>query len=343
MSSPASKIFVTGGTGFIGSYLLRYLIREGYSQVFALKRKSSRMTLVADILEKVTWIEGDLLDIPVLESALSGMDYVYHCAGKIAFDSKDAARMMRVNEEGTANIVNLCLTFGVKKLVHVSSIAALGRSKDGRLIDENTHWERSNLNTKYAISKYAGEMQVWRGMAEGLNAVIVNPSLVIGSGFWMEGTAMIFKTIDKGIPFYPAGANGVVDVRDVARWMIALMNADIQGERFILSAENLTQKQLMSRIATILGKKPPFLKITPVLRELAVWFFSIIHLFSKGPTLITRDNLMASSKVSQYDNAKSRRFIPLSYTPIRDTLEATGGQYLQSKKQNLEALALPLN
>ncbi|MCB0663136.1 MAG: NAD-dependent epimerase/dehydratase family protein, partial [Saprospiraceae bacterium] len=252
-----APILVTGGTGFVGSYLLRYLVEKGYSNVFALKRETSPMDMVAPVQDKIKWLTGDLLDVPFLEEALEGKSYVFHCAAVVSFKIGESDEMIRINEEGTANIVNVSNFHGIKKLVHVSSIAALGRPKDGAWINEKTSWETSKLNTNYAISKFLSELQVWRGIAEGLTAAIVNPSLILGGGFWDKGTAQMFPTLDKELPFYTPGGSGVVDVRDVAKFMILLMESEEHSKRFLLNSENVTYLELFSKIANQIGKKAP--------------------------------------------------------------------------------------
>jgi nucleoside-diphosphate-sugar epimerase len=167
-----NKVLVTGATGFLGSYILRLLLKKGY-KVRAIRRSSSPMAMLQDIADKVEWVEGDVTDLPFLEEATKDIDYVYHAAAAVSFNSKDKEKMMLVNGIGTENIVNVCLDNGVKKLLHVSSIAALGRKENVTEIDENAQWENSPLNSDYAISKFKAECEVWRGIQEGLNAVII--------------------------------------------------------------------------------------------------------------------------------------------------------------------------
>ena len=180
------KIFVTGGTGFVGAYLLQYLVANGYQNITALKRPSSPMDLVVSISNQIHWVEGDVLDLPVLEEVMKEVDQVYHCAAMVSFQPNDKEQMMQVNRQGTANIVNMAMHHKVKKLVHISSIAAIGKEKDQKIISELTKWKEDVNTTNYAKSKYAAEMEVWRGIAEGLKAVIINPSMILGSGFGIE-------------------------------------------------------------------------------------------------------------------------------------------------------------
>ena len=193
MNKYNTSILVTGGTGFVGSYLLRYLVQQGYTQIGAIKRPNSPMDLVEEIKDKIKWIEGDVLDIFSLEDALKGVQQLYHCAAVVSYSPKDFKQMMKVNVEGTANVVNLALEAGIKKMLYVSSIAALGKTEKTLWVDEQADWIPSKSNSQYSISKYLSEMEVWRGMAEGLRAAIVNPSVILGSGFWDAGTANFLK------------------------------------------------------------------------------------------------------------------------------------------------------
>lgn len=326
-------ILVTGASGFLGAYLLRHLLSRGYTHIRGLKRAGSPDGLVAEFAGQIEWVEGDLLDIFSLEDALQGIKQVYHCAAIVSFDPSDRKKMMMVNEEGTANLVNLALDLNIEKLVHVSSIAALGRTKEGTTIDEQSNWQRSPYNTHYAISKFKGEQEVWRGMAEGLNVVVVNPGIILGSGYWDSGTAKIFQTIAGGYAFYPVGATSLVDVRDVVDYIVRLMESDISRERFILQSEHLSYKDLLSAIAEAIGKKPPYIKVTKLLRGIAwrlAWLQSKI---SGQKPLLTKETAQNSSRTFYYDNHKSLQHFDFEYIPIRQTIEQTAKQFLVSNGQ----------
>ena len=338
-----SKILVTGGTGFIGAYLLNFLINSGAKNVRVLKRKNSSMELVSEIEDQVEWVIGDLLDTTSLEEAMEGIEQVYHCAAFISFNDKDRKQMVRVNQKGTENIVNVALAMGVKKLLHVSSIAALGRNKNEPIINEKTKWKEGGWNSPYGKSKCLAEMEVWRGMAEGLNAVIVNPSNVLGSGFWRRenSTSQFFYKIWDGLPFYPMGSTGFVDVRDVVRLMVRLMESDISGERFIINGGNLSFKIFFEEIAEILGTKKPFIEVTPFLRELAwrlTWLFSKIN--GKKP-FITKDTARSSARNFIYKNEKLNSVIPFEYIPIKKTIADTGMQFKEAVKNGYRPMVLP--
>ncbi len=326
--------FVTGGTGFVGAYLLRYLVQEG-ARVRALKRANSPMDLVAEIADKVEWIEGDILDVPSLETAMQGVDNVYHCAAMVSFDPRDKARIMKVNVEGTANVVNLCLSLNISRLLHVSSIAAIGRELGEPQVSEISKWSDSALNTNYAVSKFRAECEVWRGMAEGLDVVVVNPSFIVGSGYWEKGTSAIFKTIVRGMKYYPAGGTGFVDVRDVARASIALMNSDISGERFILTSENMSWHDFMAMTATQLQVPPPNRLIQGLPLEI---FWRVEWLRSRllnTSALLTRETVRNSAHTFYYDNTKIREAIGFQFLPIAATVHETAAQFLKGGRADV--------
>jgi dihydroflavonol-4-reductase len=364
--SPSKAIFITGATGFLGSYLTRYLVKTGHTNIIALKRSTSRMDLVADILDKVHWVEGDILDVPFLEEILSHpkdsfrkgllsergyhISHIFHCAAVVSFDPRNRDEMYDINVKGTANLVNAALECGVEKFIHVSSIAAVGRLKNEPNVSETNKWQRSPLNSHYAISKYQGEQEVWRGIAEGLNAAIVNPSVILGSQFWDSGTGKLFEQVWSGLRFYTEGVTGYVDVRDVVRFMVLLMASDIEklpdglsGKRFIINGENLPYKILFEQIADVLGKKRASIRVTPLLRELA-WRFEFLKSKITGiQPLITKETAHASATTFYFSNEKSLNAFPeFHYTPIQQTIKETGEQFLQCQKLGEKAAFLPV-
>lgn len=337
------KILVTGGTGFLGSYLMRYLVSYGFKNIKAIRRQNSPMDLIDGVKADINWIEGDIMDVPFLEEAMEETDQVYHCAAMVSFQPRDKKRMLEINDQGTANIVNVALEKGIEKLIHTSSIAALGRIENTTTIDETATWEHNDLNSNYAKSKYNAEMQVWRGMAEGLDVGIVNPSLVMGSGFWEQGTSKMFKTLSKNFPYFPKGGTGMVDVRDVARAMIQLMNSDIKNERIILNDKNLSYKDIFAQIASSMNSKVPTKEISPLLSQIA-WRLEWIRSKLTGANpLYTKENANTTKHFFKYQNDKSRTLLNFEYTPIEETLKATGQQFLESKKEKKKSAYLPLN
>ncbi len=337
------KILVTGGTGFVGSYLLRYLVQKGCKHITAIKRSTSSMALVETVKDKITWVEGDILDIVFLEEIMVGVEQIYHCAALVSFDPKAAAAMRQVNIEGTANMVNMALLHNVQKLVHISSIAALGSSKPGETQDEQTSWKEDKNTSNYAKSKYYSEMEVWRGIAEGLNAAILNPSIIIGSGFWDRGTGKLFNLYATGFPFYSEGISGVVDVRDVARIAIQLMNADVKEERFIVNGENISYQKLFTQIASIAKVKKPTIKLNRLLKGLG-WRWEWLKSTLTGTTpTITKESLKSAGNQTYYSNQKSIDTFSFEYTPIEDTIRETVAQFKIAKEQDLRPMVLPLN
>ncbi len=334
------KIFVTGGTGFLGAYLLRYLVAKGYQNITALKRPNSPMDLVSPISKQIRWVEGNILDVPMLEAVMKDVDQVYHCAAMVSFNQKDKEQMFEVNGGGTANVVNIALHYNIQKLVHISSIAAIGKEKDQQVTTEATKWKEDGTTSSYAKSKYAAEMEVWRGIAEGLNAAILNPSLILGSGFWDRGSGKIFKLYANGFPFFSDGIGGMVDVRDVAKCAILLMESDIEKERFIINGENKVYKDLFVQIATLARKKPPQFQIKKWMMEIG-WRLDRVRSFISGraPTF-TKESTKNAGVKRFYANQKSIDAFNIAYTPIQETIEATVKQYLEGKGQ---PMILPLN
>lgn len=322
-------LLVTGGTGFVGSHLLQQLVAQGY-RVRALRRANSRMDLVQPFADKVEWVLGDVNDLGALEDALQDVTHVFHCAAMVSFHPKDVAQMRHINIEGTANIVNLCLEMGIQQLIHVSSIAAIGRTKERPQLDESAKWVQSAGNSQYAISKYQSEQEVWRGWAEGLRVAIVNPAIILGPGRWDEGSGRFFHQVDHGLKFAPIGRSGFVDVRDVARFMLLLMQHEVNGERYILNAENLDFKQFFDRVAAALNKKPPFIAVTPFLAEVAWRVEWLKEKLTGAAPIVTKESARSSVSSYFYDNTKSKAaFGGFVYRPLSETITETVQAYRQ--------------
>ncbi len=331
-------VLITGGTGFLGSYLAWHLLQEG-RQVCILKRQDSTMTMLnkvfhhlsekdADpLLAQIRFVEGDLLDIYSLHDALEGITEVYHCGAVVSFDPAMHKRMMEINVRGTENMVNALLKRPEIRLCHVSSIAAIGRGGAEDLITEKTSWKTSRYNSHYAISKYGAEREVWRGIEEGLSAVIVNPAIILGYGETDSGTARIFHSVWKGLHIYPGGINGFVDVLDVVKAMILLMKNGISGERYILSVDNISYKRLFSDIADGLGKRKPGIRANAALAGIA-WRVEAVRssLFGSKP-LLTRETAVTSMQEYIYSGKKILDVDAFSYTPFEDTIQRLSGYY----------------
>jgi nucleoside-diphosphate-sugar epimerase len=324
------RIFVTGGTGFLGSYLLRHLLAQGYTDITALRRHNSKLDLVADVAHRIQWIEGDLNDPFSLSEGIAGKQWVFHSAAVVSFHARDVRMMREVNAEGTANVVNACMEHGVQKLMHVSTIAAIGNTKPKQVLNEKNMFQASPYNTEYGVSKFLGEQEVWRGIAEGLNAVIVNPSVILGAGRWYEGTGQFFAQLHKGFRYIPEGSVSMVDVRDVARMLLQLAESDIVEERFIANAGEMSYRDFFNAITQELNVPKPNRHITPFLRE-AVWRLAAFQsLFTGKPPLVTKETLRQSAYEFAYENRKSIDQLGFQYTPIAQSIAETGKVYLAS-------------
>ncbi len=314
-------ILVTGATGFLGSELVRQLVGNGL-QVRALKRKSSVIPPILETLPGIGWIDGDILDYFSLEKAFEGVSHVYHCAALISFQPSDRKELLNLNSQGTGHIVNLCLEYKVEKLVHVSSVAALGEPKTGGIVSEENYWEFNGKQHGYSISKYESEMEVWRGIAEGLNAVIVNPSLIIGPAAGVQGSGQLFETLRNGLKFYTEGSCGLVDVEDVAKAMILLMGSEISGERFLISAENWKFKDLFDKASDCFNVAKPARKARPWMMELAWRGAGAASIFTGKKYGITKETAQSAFKQNNFSSEKFATFFPeFRFKPIAQTIE----------------------
>lgn len=323
-------ILVTGASGFLGQHLLEALSKNGEA-VRAIYRHH-RPSLD---FQNVTWQAADLLDTEEVEEMLKGVDRVYHCAATVSFDSKDKNKLIRENVAITENMVNAALSSTVRKFVHVSSIAALGRRQAeaaNKLISEKDIFEEGKDNSQYALGKYLGEMEVWRGMAEGLNAVIVNPAIILGAGDWSKGSAKLMQVCDEEFPWYTKGLTGWVDVRDVVQAMMLLMNSDIANERFILSAGNYYYKDVFSQMAVAIGKKPPHKFAGKSLTEL-VWRLAFIKSKLKGTeATITKETARTAREIYHFDNSKFIKAFPdFHFRALEETIQDMAKVFLKDK------------
>ncbi|MDB5131316.1 MAG: nucleoside-diphosphate sugar epimerase [Mucilaginibacter sp.] len=313
-------ILVTGATGFLGAELAKQLAQQGIC-IRCIKRSNSVIPqILLPFREQIEWVNADLMDLFALEGALNGVTQVYHCAAWVSLKRADKKEMIRTNVTGTANLVNLCLLQPVR-MVHVSSVAAIGLAKPGELITENHHLDLATETDGYAISKLESEMEVWRGIAEGLDAVIVNPSIIIGADAGIKGSGRLFETVRKGLKFYTDGSSGFVDVADVAKSMIGLMNSGIHAERFIVSAENRDYKQITAEIATCFNIPPPANHAGSRMMGLAWRGAKIIGwLTGKAPAL-DKVSAQAATVTRNYDNSKIKKAIGIDFKPLSDSIK----------------------
>lgn len=324
-------ILVTGATGLVGSHLVAQLVNDG-KKVKALYRSAIPAIEGAD---QVEWVKGDILDVVVLEEAMVNVQQVYHCAAIVSFHPGKKAIMHQTNIEGTANVVNACLSAGVHKLLFVSSVAALGRIRENEKINETMNWTDETSNSEYGKSKYLAEIEVWRGIGEGLNAVIVNPALILGAGDWSKGSSELFKSAYDEFPWYTEGVSGFVDVADVVRAMKLLMDtSNISAERFILCAENLPYKEVFTRMAKNFHKKPPPRKVTPLLAAIVWRLEAVKGLFTGKAPMLTKETAKTALAKVYFDNSKLQRyFLNFAYTPVTESLQRICGEL--QKKHNL--------
>lgn len=330
------RIAITGATGFLGSHLVRGLLELGYQDIVALKRESSSMDLLEDIEERIKWVAGDLLDITSVNELVKNADYVIHSAAKVSYNPSDEKEVMQSNIDGTANIVNACLDFKIEKLVFVSSVAAIGRPSKEGYINEKTEWEDSKFNTNYGLSKYMAELEVWRGMAEGLKVSVINPSMILGPSIWGDSSTKLFMHVIKGSKFYPSGSNGFVDVRDVAELTIKIMESDICNERFIAVGEHAAYKSLFDLIASNLGINPPSIALTQWMAGIISYIGNISNLLFQTVPIITKETTIISFGNFLYDNSKSVKTFSFTYRPLITSIQDTIKAYKESvaKKTN---------
>ena len=314
-------ILVTGATGFLGSELILQLTKQG-KKVRALRRASSVTPALLKDNELIEWAVADINETAALEDVFEGITQVYHCAAMVSFDPKDKAKLLKVNIEGTSNIANLCVLNNARML-HVSSVAALGEAKKDQLITENDYWEYDAKVHSYAISKYEGEMEVWRSIAEGLDAVIVNPSVIIGPNAGFQGSGAIFKLVKNGLSHYTRGATGIVDVQDVAKSMILLMDSGVTAERFTISAENYNYQQFFSEIARGFGVKAPSNEAKPWMLGIVWRAAKLASLFTGKPAALTSDAARSSLNISLYSNDKIIKDTGITFKPLHQTIQET--------------------
>ncbi len=323
-------VLVTGGTGLVGTHLILALHQKGIA-VKALYR-----TAIPDVVkDKATWVKGDILDVIALEESMKDITHVYHVAGFVSFNPADRKLLHKINVEGTANVVNACLDAAVQKLVHVSSVAALGRIRKDTVIYESMNWSEETSNSEYGKTKYLAELEVWRGVGEGLNAVAVNPTIIIGEhGDWSKGSMQIFQSLYNGFPYYSMGQTGFVDANDVASAMIQLMDSEISGQRFIISAENIVYHDFFCMVADAFGKKRPTQMITPIKAAIAWRVYKIKSLFTGRLPLVTKETAATSLAKVSFDNSKLLKALPtFSYQKIEDSVKRIC-TYLDSNAQN---------
>lgn len=341
METQNKPVFVTGGTGLLGSHLIYTLISQG-ERVRAIHRKTSNREILKKVInyykgdadelcKLVEWAECDICDYDQLVKTMQGSEIVYHCAAAVSFENRQKDYVLDNNVKGTSNIVKACLENKIKKLCHVSSNAALG-AYDGELMVNETHeWDEEVYRSTYGTSKYLSEREVWKGISDGLNTVIVNPTFILGPGDWSRGSSSFFSVIDRGMLFSTNGVSGYVDVNDVVKAMITLIKSSISGERFIVSAENLKYHKFFTMIAESLKVRKPIFNMPKVFFYLALPLVNILELITKGKSPLTKEMIKVAWSRITYDNSKIIRSTGISFTPIEKSVQVIGEIFLEEK------------
>jgi dihydroflavonol-4-reductase len=330
-------ILVTGGTGMVGAHLLYELVNSGekvraiYRSERAIEKVKKVFSYYSDtvdtLIEKIDWVQGDLLDITSLELAFEGVVTVFHAAALVSFRHADYEQLRRVNIEGTATIVNLSIAFSIKKLIYVSSIAAISKTVGKELVDETDDFNLDTNNYGYAITKYGAEMEVWRGSQEGLNVLVVNPGVVLGPGYWNENSGAMFAMVSKGFPFYTEGITGFIGVDDVVKALLLLYRGTLVNERFVLVSENISFKSVLYHIAGFFGKKPPRFKVTRFMAE-AGWRLAWLYTFVTGRSnSFSKHTAKSASKNSFYNSDKIQQATGMEFEPMEKVIEAICAKY----------------
>ena len=320
-------IAVTGANGLLGSVIVRMLLHH-QEQFLAIKRKHSDISLLQDVNDRITWFDADLLDVVSLNEALRNVTHVIHTAAVVSYNPAKARQVMEINVEGTRNIVNACLANNVKRIVHVSSVAALAAQKGQTTITEENKWVESNRQTVYAKSKYLSELEIFRGQEEGISSVIVNPSLILAGANWDNSSAQIFKYIWKQSPFYSDGSVNYVDVEDVALIVYKLLRMPIEAERFIVSAGKVRYKELFGLIAKEFGKKIPSIRISKNFLRIGAFFETLRAIITGSEPRLTRETARIAGVDYLFENRKIVEELNFKFQPIDKTLQRCCRYYM---------------
>ena len=332
-------ILVTGGTGFVGAHLLFKLLNEKQT-VRAIYRNEKKFNTVKRIFSyysqdvetffnAINWVKADLNDIPALTEAFKNVTHVYHCAAFVSFEPDKFDLLQKTNIEGTANIVNLCIANNISKLCYTSSIAAIGEPKPGEIITENTEWNAEADNSVYVITKYGAELEVWRGTQEGVDAVIINPGVIIGPGIWKYGSGSIIKTISKGLKYYTKGSVGYIAVNDVVNAMILLMESEVRNERFIMVSQNWTYKKFLTICAEALAVKPPRKEAKNWILQIGWRLDWLKHKITYKRRVLTKQLADSLKSQSQFNGDKIKMFVDFEYSDLEAEIKETCNLYLK--------------
>ncbi|ARV15952.1 NAD-dependent epimerase/dehydratase family protein [Polaribacter sp. SA4-12] len=329
-------ILVTGGTGLVGAHLLYHLIKND-EKIRAIYRSENRIEKVKEVfsfytddtslISKIEWFKADITDVPSMIPAFIGIEKVYHCAALISFNPKDYREMRKVNIHGTAIIANLSIDAKVDKICFVGSIASIGSSANGSLITEDCEWNSQENNSDYSITKFGAEMEIWRASQEGVEVVIVNPGVILGSGFWETGSGKLFTQVYNGFKYFTEGITGFVGVKDVVKSMISLMNSNIKNERFILVSENKSFKEIFFSMASSLDKKLPSRKIKPW-QTAIFWRFSwLLSAITGKESLLSKSSAKSAHSISRYSSEKIEKSLHFQFKKIDNVIKSVSKNY----------------
>lgn len=321
-------IAITGANGLLGSYIIRELLNSGKDFV-AIKRENSDITSLDDVAHRITWRNASVDDIASLYDAFDGVTQVIHTAAIVSFNPREADKILHCNIQGTQNVVNACLNSGVRRLVHISSVAALGRQKNQTLITEENKWVESTLNSTYAYSKYQSELEVFRGQEEGLSTVIINPSVILGPSDWNKSSSQLFKYVWTQKLFYINGSLNYVDVRDVASIVCMLLDSTIESERLIVNAGNISFKDFFDRIGVAFNKRAPIIKLNKTFLRIVAFLENIRAMIMRAKPLITPETARLADTSFMYDNAKIKKALTIEFQPIDETIHWCCEHYMR--------------
>lgn len=335
-------VFVTGATGILGRLIVLELLKKG-EMVRAAKRPNSDTKDVHhsykyytenpnNFFEKIQWIDVDFEDIHSLQNALMGVSEVYHCAAKVSFHPKDEKEMYKTNVKGTENLLFACENSSVKKFLHVSSVAVLDGKNDEGKLDEESEFNPKIDHSAYAISKHLAEMEVWRASAEGLNTIIINPGIIIGSGNWSNSSGELFSTFENN-NFTFSGGSSYIDVRDVAKISVQLMAKNTFGERYILISENKKYQEVGNRIRKKLNLAPSKI-LSKSLMNIALYLKFPFSLFITKLRMITRANIESVTSVSTITNQKIIKTLDYQFISVDESIDFHLANYINDKKHN---------
>ena len=319
---------VTGATGILGSHVLLRLLEEG-QPVIACRQKNSDLKKVEklftwykkdELYKSIQWKELDINDLFSIEDALEGVHTVYHCAGFVSFNKKDREKLFKINDKGTANLVTACLEKKIDALCHVSSIGTINNSDARGPLHEDVFWKKKGNESDYALSKYNAEREVWRAMEEGLNALVVNPGVILSPGFWNQSSSRLFTTCYKGNLFYTSGQTAYIAARDVARAMVQLTRQRQFGNRYILTENNYSFKQVLDHVSTQLGKKKPMIKAGFYLLHAGRFFDYFFSKVTGREQVLTKFIIHSALNKQSYLNAKVCGKIDFKFTPVMDEI-----------------------